>query len=456
MARSYSTVGHMMMYALDSVLKQPRPTGPDTRGIIVTDFVRSMIDYILIAPDSRDAFLAKIAKTSARSAVVTAVGRVSGSIEEPDLRIEESKQGDAVILLLLDAGVRVTEERITALLPQLGPSPRSRLVVLSTKERRRPYDGDDSERVVLATWERVGKKLAKKDEVHGALWRTLAELALSEAYESAQLPVAAAALLRDKNLAREMQAHLGLFTRACRELVGTDPRISLLSSEFGMHVQAGSSTGRVGLEFGAVDEGTPLHLIQDGERLMPLGVGPAHSEHDEHIAQRFTAITAQEGWRDDPSLIPSPEGLVGQPATAAFEGARSLLWSIFDRDRLADTGFVPAPSREQPALSDTLLALRLVEADRPDSARFLLSVGRDGKWKNLIPRVSRDAHDGLPAESYAVPPAKGDSAEEYVETVHKALFSLTVALHAHEEEKTSRAHPDSAKVSTKKKKKNKG
>lgn len=431
MARSYTTVGQMVGYALDRLIDAQPDDARDTRGETLTAMARHMLDYLLLAPDSRAAFMEQMAKSAQTVGAVSAARPTLPGKGEADIRIQLDGEDDAVLLVLLDSGRPLDEKRIARAIPQLGDSPRSMLLTLSKKTGRPGYEGPSATRVIESSWERLAKRMPKADKAHAPLWRALAEIAMADAAPTVQLPVDAATLLRDPELAREMQAQLELFRRASRTLLRTTPRISTQRGQRSMHLRAGMYRGRTGLEFGAVEANTPIHLVREGERLMPLGIGrPSGEENAQRVAERLREVQALEGWRDEGGPLPARAPLAGAPASAALEGARQLLWSVLNPVLLADQGFLPAPARTQPGLTSTALSLRVVSAEQPEGPSYLLQVGGRATWKNLIVRVTREAVEDLPSESYAVPPAKGQTTAEYVAEVHRALFSLTVAVKA--------------------------
>lgn len=431
MARSYTTVGQMVGYALDRLIDARGEDARSTRGETLTAMARHMLDYLLLAPDSRAAFMEQMAKSAQTVGAVSTARPALPGKGEADIRIQLDGEDDAVLLLLLDSGRPLDDKRIARTVPQLGDSPRSMLVTLSKKTGRPGYAGPSAERVIESSWERLAKRMPKADKAHAPLWRALAEIAMADAVPTVQLPVDAATLLRDADLAREMQEQLELFRRACRTLLRTTPRISTQRGQRSMHLRAGMYRGRTGLEFGAVEASTPIHLVRDGERLMPLGVGrPSGQEHARQVAERLAQVRSLNGWRDEGGVLPARAPLAGAPASAALEGARQLLWSVLNPVLLADQGFVPAPARTQPGLTSTALTLRVVSAEQPQGPTYRVQVGGRARWKNLIVRVTREATADLAAESYAVPPAKGQTTADYVAEVHRALFSLTVAVKA--------------------------
>ena len=433
MARSYTTVGQMVGYALDRLI-DARPEGSaESRGEVLTAMARHMLDYLLLAPDSRAAFMEQMAKSAQSVGAVSAARPTLPARGEADISIQLDGDDGAVLLLLLDSGRPLDEKRIARAVPQLGDSPRSILLTLSRKTGRPGYEGPSAKRVVESSWERLAKRMPKADKAHAPLWRALAEIAMADATPTVQLPVDAATLLRDGDLAREMQTQLELFRRASRTLLHTTPRISTQRGQRSMHLRAGMYRGRVGLEFGAVEDSTPIHLVREGERLMPLGIGaPSDEENARRVSERLREVAECPGWRDEGGALPERVPLAGAPVSAAMEGARQLLWSVLNPVLLAEQGFVAAPARIQPGLSSHALGLRVVEAERPNGPTYLLRVGGRERWKNLIVHVAREEKDGLGAESYAVPPTKGQTTADYVTEVHRALFSLTVAVRAHE------------------------
>ena len=63
MARSYATVGQMLTYAVDRSALSPDLEHPAERHVRVEVILRHMLEFVLMSPRSRDAFLRTIART---------------------------------------------------------------------------------------------------------------------------------------------------------------------------------------------------------------------------------------------------------------------------------------------------------------------------------------------------------------------------------------------------------
>src|SRR5699024_12050446 len=63
MARSYATVGQMMSYAIDRSVVSPDVQMPRDRNRDVELLLRHMLEFVLMAARSRDAFLRTVARS---------------------------------------------------------------------------------------------------------------------------------------------------------------------------------------------------------------------------------------------------------------------------------------------------------------------------------------------------------------------------------------------------------
>lgn len=215
--------------------------------------------------------------------------------------------------------------------------------------------------------------------------------------------------------------------QASRTLLGTSPHFSTRRGQTDAHLQAGVGRQRTGLEFGEVDHGTPVHFVRTGEEPVPLGIGRAGDDAErEQARERLEMFARRTAWRTEAGTPPPPGELIGAPAAPEVEGARLLLWAIFNPMLLRDRGFDPAPSRRQPALTSTTMGLRLLHRGDDSGTEYRIWVGGDREWKNLIPRVTREETAQRPAETYAVAPRKSQSTADFVWEVHRALRSLTI------------------------------
>lgn len=430
MARTYATVGPMMSYAYDRVVDARTPGTSTERGPLFMALLRHMIEFVAMSPTSRRAFLSGIARVAEPSGSIVAEPGVHASGPDLVARLLPPRDGaddGALVAVVLDGDGRA-RRRIEQLLPLLGPSPRSRLVLVSRSSDRPQYAGPDAERVVESSWERISRKLPKADPDHAELWRTIGEMGRTAGQPVVQLPLNPRKLLRDADLAAEMQAHLEVFHHACRVLLGVSPRFSTQSSLREARLQAGDSRGRAGLQFGEVEGGVATHVVRGGRPIAPLPLGALAQEADRAAAEQLLAgIARRPSWRTHPQQLEAPAELIGRAASAELDGARRLLWSLLNPVLLRELGFEPAPARSQPVVSGRSLSLRLVLANDPDGPVYRIGVGGRRHWRSLTPRVTREATEELPRESYTVAPQKNQSTSEFVWEVHKALFSLTIA-----------------------------
>ncbi|MGP5198168.1 hypothetical protein ACTXKN_03315 [Brachybacterium alimentarium] len=167
--------------------------------------------------------------------------------------------------------------------------------------------------------------------------------------------------------------------------------------------------------------------MRTGSTPIPLGIGLLESEEELDAArERLAVLDRRSAWRSENSGLPDLGELIGTAASPEVEGARLLLWAIFNPLLLRDRGFDLAPARRQPALSSTTLSLRLQRRGDDSGTLYRIWVGGDRDWSNLIPRVTREASTDRAEETYAVAPRKSQSTADFVWEVHRALRSLTI------------------------------
>jgi hypothetical protein len=234
-------------------------------------------------------------------------------------------------------------------------------------------------------------------------------------------------LLTKASTAREFRAHLDVLHLASRTLLGTSPHFSTRRGQTDAHLQAGVGLHRTGLEFTEVESGSPVHFRRTGQEPVPLGIGRLTDEAEREAAEaRLASFARRTAWRTDDGAPPTPGELVGTAASPELEGARLLLWAIFNPMLLRDRGFEPAPARRQPALTATTMGLRLLHRGDDSGTEYRIWVGGDREWDTLIPRVTREETPQRPAETYAIAPRKNRSTADFVWEVHRALRSLTI------------------------------
>lgn len=431
MARSYATVGQMITYAYEQVA-QSRAAGatvPQNRRFRA--LTGSLVEYMMMSPRSRDAFMQVILEESLDLGNV--VASASASERRPDLsaRILPPDGADddgARLLIALGIGGPVPSARVERLVQRLGDSPRSRLLLIQRKAdsaAREDSETVDDHRVRSSTWEKMRGKLAKEDSAHADLWRTIGDIGLTAGLPVVQLPVHPFRLLNSPEIATEFRAHLDVFHAACRAALGVTPRFSTRADQPYPLLQAGDSRGRWGLRFAEVFNGSPTIVIRNGRVLHPLGVALPDDAQDHAAWEKLRAdLRAQRGNRT--GTPPKHRPMIGVPANPEIEPVRRLLWSVMNPVLLAEHGFVLAPAKHQPLLTATTLALRLERPEDPDGITYTITVGGQREWSSLVPRVQREASAQLPAEEYAVAPRRGWSSSEFVWEVHRALYSLTV------------------------------
>ena len=460
MARSYATVGQMMSYAIDRSVSSPDVQMPRDRNGDVELLLRHMLEFVLMAARSRDAFLRTVVQTDHTTGSITGVPRMRST--SPDLIAEllpsSSDTDDSARLgISLHVSESVSVRQLGRLRRALGSSPHHLLVVITRRsdladsegaaerDRQEQLDRQDPQGsrageepgadqqaalpqgVITFSWHRLAKRMPKADPGHAHLWETIGEIGENAGSPVVQYPLNARRLLTRPSIAQELRGHLDVFHLASRTLLGTSPHFSTRRGQTDAHLQAGVSRQRFGLEFGEVDHGSPVHLLRTGEKPVPLDIGRlATDEERAQAKERLEAIARHGSWRTDPAAIPRRAELLGTPASPEVEGARLLLWAVMNPMLLRDRGFDLAPARRQPALTATSLGLRLLRRGDETGTTYRIWVGESRHWGSLIPRVTREGSGGGSEETYAVAPRKKQSTADFVWEVHKALRSLTI------------------------------
>lgn len=426
MARSYATVGQMLTYAVERSSLSLELQGAARVEVIL----RHMLEFVLMSPRSRDAFLRTVARTEHTTGSIAASPRLRRT--SPDLVAEllpsSSDSDDGARLgIALRVGGPFGTTQLREMRAALGSSPHHLLLAIARHTDRAELEGEVPDGVVATSWARVGRRMPKADPGHAHLWQTLGEVGENAGRPVVQFPVNAKKLLTHAATAQEFRAHLDVLHQASRTLLGTSPHFSTRRGQTDAHLQAGVGRQRTGLEFGEVDHGTPVHFVRTGEEPVPLGIGrPDGDAEREQARERLEMLARRTAWRTEGGAPPPPGELIGAPAAPELEGARLLLWAIFNPMLLRDRGFDPAPSRRQPALTSTTMGLRLLHRGDDSGTEYRIWVGGDREWKNLIPRVTREETAQRPAETYAVAPRKSQSTADFVWEVHRALRSLTI------------------------------
>lgn len=428
MARSYATVGQMITYAYEQVLRSRSPEARTDTDRLFTALTAFGLEFVMMSPRSREAFVSVMLDEPLELGNVVASeiddprrGDLSARVLPP----QGEEDDDAVLLIALGIGSPVSAARVARLQPRLGTSSRSRLLLINRKADRVGPNHRDDPRIIEATWEKTRGKLAREDTGHAALWTALGEVGLTAGLPVVQLPVSPHKLLNSEPIAREFRAHLDVFLRACRAGLGISPRFSTHAGERYALLQAGDSRGRWGLRFSEVFKGSPTIVIRHGELQHPLGIARPDGDQDRAAEKELLArLRRRRG--DRTGKAPKCRPMIGVPASPEMEAVRRLLWSVWNPALLAERGFALAPARRQPALTATTLALRLVRPGDPADISYLISVGTDKEWTSLVPRVERESCAALDGETYAVAPRKNWSSSEFVWEVHRALYSLTV------------------------------
>ncbi|HEX7350653.1 hypothetical protein [Brachybacterium sp.] len=430
MARSYATVGQMLTYAVDRSALSPDLEPPAERHVRVEVILRHMLEFVLMSPRSRDAFLRTIAGTEHTTGSIAAAPRLRKSSSDlvAELLPTSSETDDGARLgIALRVGGPFSVARLQEIRAALGPSSHHLLVAIARHTDRDELDGELPDGVIATSWARVGRRMPKADPGHAHLWETLAEVGENAGRPVVQYPVDAKKLLTKTSTAREFRAHLDVLRQASRSLLGTSAHFSTRRGQTDAHLQAGVGRLRTGLEFGEVEDGTPVHFRRTGEEPVPLGIGRLETDEERGDARaRLDGLARRTAWRTETGRPPGRGELIGSPASPELEGARLLLWALFNPMLLRDRGFEPASSRRQPALTATSMGLRLLHRGDESGTEYRLWVGGDREWTNLIPRVTREGTSQRPAETYAVAPRKSQSTADFVWEVHRALRSLTI------------------------------
>ena len=431
MARSYASVGQMLTYAVDRSGHAPGLEGRDAGRTRAEAMLRHMLEFVLMAPRSRAAFLRTVARTEAMTGTITAAPRLRP--HSPDLIAEilpdsgAADDGARLGIALSTDGV-LQPAQLRKLRDALGGSPHHLLVAIARRADHHELEGEVPDGVVATSWSRLRARMVKADPGHAPLWDTIGEIGENSGRPIAQFPMDARKLLTKKRTAREFRSHLDVMQLAARTLLGTSAHFSTRRGQTAAHLQSGVGLQRTGLEFGEVEHGSPVRFQRRGEAPVPLGIGVLGTEEEHAAAQdRLDEIARRTAWRAEHAAPPVPQELLGAAASPEVEGARLLLWAVLNPMLLRDRGFDLAPSRRQPALTSTQLGLRLLHRGEDPGTTYRIWVGGEREWSSLIPKVTREETADRPAETYAIAPRKSQSTADFVWEVHRALRSLTIA-----------------------------
>ncbi|MGP5260583.1 hypothetical protein ACTXMW_04130 [Brachybacterium paraconglomeratum] len=430
MARSYATVGQMLTYAVERTVNAPESAERTERPVRADAILRHMLEFVLMAPRSRRAFLRTVLRTERATGSIVAAPRLHR--HSPDLVAEilpsspESDDGARFGIVVSTEGLLRTTQ-LEKHLAALGTSEHHLLLAVSRRSDLVGGEEQLPERVQATSWRSLARRMSKADPGHQALWETIGEIGENSGRPIVQYPVEAKRLLTKKSVAQEFRGHLDVMHRASRDLLGTSPHFSTRRGQTDAHLQAGVRLHRTGLEFGEVEQGTPVHLQRAGHEPVPLGIGlPRTDEESAEAAERLESLARRTAWRTDEGALPATPELIGAPASPEVEGARLLLWAVLNPMLLRDRGFDLAPARRQPALTATTMGLRLLHRGDETGTTYRLWVGGERDWTHLIPKVTREATADRPEETYAVAPRKSQSTADFVWEVHRALRSLTI------------------------------
>ncbi|HJG92403.1 MAG TPA: hypothetical protein K8V81_11855, partial [Brachybacterium massiliense] len=251
MARSYATVGQMLTYAVERSSLSLELQGPARVEVIL----RHMLEFVLMSPRSRDAFLRTVARTEHTTGSIAASPRLRRT--SPDLVAEllpsSSDSDDGARLgIALRVGGPFGTTQLREMRAALGSSPHHLLLAIARHTDRAELEGEVPDGVVATSWARVGRRMPKADPGHAHLWQTLGEVGENAGRPVVQFPVNAKKLLTRAATAQEFRAHLDVLHQASRTLLGTSPHFSTRRGQTDAHLQAGVGRQRTGLEFGEV------------------------------------------------------------------------------------------------------------------------------------------------------------------------------------------------------------
>lgn len=380
------------------------------------EMARYLLEYLLRDPKARKAFCQVIAGIDAPATAFRTSSRSGSDLFDLEAPLTSGAEDRIAIKVIVDGTIEA--DAVNAALAAL-PTPASRLVLLLPKHRKSSLDVKD-EHLIRTTWAALAKRLVKKDSKRADFWRLIGEFGEDAPATSVYRAVSPRILL-DQDVVKEFRSHLDTLRLVAAELYGRPVRFSTSRRSRGAWLQVGASGTGLGVEFDAVEEGSPVWLVGTRpHRSHPLNIGALPDEESRGRAERrLRGIASGERRHDDPTYAPSVPEFIGEPASHAMEEARALLWDVFDPQMLAAAGF-PLVPRRQPDLEPDALAVRLHREGDPRAGTFLVSVGRSKNWKTLLPRVTRE-FDG---RTYIIQAAKGDTAEDLVTAVHGALLSL--------------------------------
>lgn len=443
------SVARMFAYGHErSVRAASAPPGAAERRSRRENLQRHLLEYVLMDPAARTAFTRRIAGTDGeplayRTSSRALAGRVDlvaeltaapaspepgdPSAEAPGGTGATGGPGEATarvgVLVRVDSAA--SPESIRDAVAALGDSPHSRLVVLVPRGGKPDLAAAglaEDPRVRVRTWTSLVKQLSRKEknEDRAELWRVLGELGEDDPDLTAHRLVGPKILL-DEDVVAQFRAQLDAMRLVCETLYGRGPRFSTSRTARGAWLHAGGSGEGLGVEFGEVEDGTPIWFVgARPARTFPLGIGALPDDATrERALRRLRGIAAGSQWRSDPAYRPHLPGFIGVPASRAFEDARALLWEVMDPRSLTAAGFPPVP-REQPILDDQRLAVRVRSAESTTAGTLLVSVGGSPTWRTLLPRVTRE----FDHRTYIVQARKHDTPADLVAGVHAALRSL--------------------------------
>lgn len=240
MARSYATVGQMLTFAMDRSMQSAGLEGwsahPDRSDVIL----RHMLEFVLMAPRSRSAFLRTVAHTEHTTGSIVAAPRLRRNA--PDLVAEmfpaSAEEDDGARLgIALRTGGAFDVPRLEGLRTALGVSPHHLLIAISRRSDPPETEGDLPPGVICLSWGRLSRWMTKADPGHAALWETIGEVGENSGRPVVQFPVDAKKLLTKRGVARAFRAHLDVLHQTGRTLLGSSAHFSTRRGQASAHLQ---------------------------------------------------------------------------------------------------------------------------------------------------------------------------------------------------------------------------
>ena len=279
MARSSLSTGRMISYAFDMSQRAAAGGSGTDQSIKRTkreELVRHLLEYVLRDPKARSAFAEVILRHDGELSEF----RTSSRTGSEQFDLEASLASDPAARIAVDVTVDgpIEAAQVTGALAEL-PTAESRLLLLIPKHRKSSLDVED-ERLIRTTWATFTKRLVKKDSKRAEFWRLIGELG-EDSPSTSVFRAGSPRRLLDEDLVVEFRAHLEALRLAADELYGRPVRFSTSRRGPGAWLQVGASGTGLGLEFDAVEEGSPVWLVGTRpHRTFPLNIGALGDDGD--------------------------------------------------------------------------------------------------------------------------------------------------------------------------------